>query len=414
MQCAACGSPAAEGARFCDQCGKALGPTVDDRAGTTSGPDGPSREAAPGDHVTHRSGAGLAAEPGGDRRIVTALFADLVDYVRMLAEHDPEEVRAQVTAALGTMAAAVEQFGGTREKFIGDALFAVFGWPRGHDDDAVRAGLAALAIRAGLEAAGDGVEPMEVRIGIATGEVVAAVMQPGHDGDLGLTGEAITTAARIQSLARPGEILLDGATLRAARGRLATDAHGSVVLRGQSIPVQLFGLRGEAGLGAWSPHRPVLAGPLVGRAAEVERLTARLERLRSKGRGGIAVMVGDAGVGKTRLLAAMEARGAEPRAGLDLGRQRVVRPQRALSVRARVRPDDRRRARRRFRARWSAGCSSPRSCRPTRCVAMGAPSPRSRGTPPSPAGRRRRATCRTTRSRSRRRSWRWRPATSSA
>ncbi len=308
MHCAACGSPAAEGARFCDQCGEALGPTADERSGATGATDATDATDAPlsGDDVATGAGAGLSTEPGGDRRIVTALFADLVDYVRMLAEHDPEEVRAQVTAALGTMAEAVEQFGGTREKFIGDALFAVFGWPRGHDDDAVRAGLAALAIRAGLEAARDGVEPMEVRIGIATGEVVAAAIQPGHDGDLGLTGEAITTAARIQSLARPGEILLDGATLRAARGRLATDAHGSVVLRGQSTAVQLFGLRGEAGLGAWSPHRPVAAGPLVGRAAEVERLTARIERLRAKGRGGIAVMVGDAGVGKTRLLAAME------------------------------------------------------------------------------------------------------------
>ena len=91
----------------------------------------------------------------------------------MVAEHDPEEVRARVTAALATMADAIERFEGTREKFIGDAVFAVFGWPRGHDDDAVRAALAAMEIRAGLHEIGDGGEPMEVRIGIATGEVVA-------------------------------------------------------------------------------------------------------------------------------------------------------------------------------------------------------------------------------------------------
>ena len=244
--------------------------------------------------------------PSGDRRIVTALFADLVDYVRMLAEHDPEEVRARVTAALATMAGAVTRFDGTREKFIGDAVFAVFGWPRAHDDDAVRAGLAALAIRAGLQEIGDGAEPMEVRIGLATGEVVASAPGPGRDGDLGLTGEAITTAARIQSLARPGEILLDGATLRAARGRLATDAHGSVVLRGQSTPVQIFGLRGEAGMGAWTPHRTRDMGPLVGRVSELDRLRGLVDRLKRTGRGGIAVVVGEAGVGKTRLLAAME------------------------------------------------------------------------------------------------------------
>jgi adenylate cyclase len=157
--------------------------------------------------------------PIGDRRVVTALFADLVDYVRMLAEYDPEEVRERVTAALATMAEAITRLGGTREKFIGDAVFAVFGWPVAHDDDAVRAALAALAIRSGLQDIGDGAGPLEVRIGLATGEVVAAGRGPSVDGDLGLTGEAITTAARIQSLARPGEILLDGSTVRASRGR---------------------------------------------------------------------------------------------------------------------------------------------------------------------------------------------------
>lgn len=235
---------------------------------------------------------------------MTALFADLVDYVRMIAEHDPEEVRGRVTAALATMADAIERFDGTREKFIGDALFAVFGWPRGHDDDAVRAALAAMAIRAGLHEHAEGGEPMEVRIGIATGEVVAG--RPGADGDLGLTGEAITTAARIQMLARPGEILLEGATLAAARGRLATEGRGSVVLRGQSTPVSLYALRGEAGTGAWIPYRAAAPGPLVGRTEELAGLTRTIDRCRDTGRGGIVVIVGEAGMGKSRLLAAAE------------------------------------------------------------------------------------------------------------
>lgn len=226
----------------------------------------------------------------------------------MLAEHDPEEVRARVTAALATMADAVARFGGTREKFIGDAVFAVFGWPRAHDDDAVRAALAALAIRGGLGEVGDGLEPMEVRIGIATGEVVASSSGPTRDGDLGLTGEAITTAARIQSLARPGEILLDGTTRASARGRLATADRGSVVLRGQSTAVEIHALLGEAGMGAWTPHQAAAWGPIVGREVEIGRTQALLAQLRAEEpRGGIAVIVGDAGMGKTRLLAAMEA-----------------------------------------------------------------------------------------------------------
>jgi class 3 adenylate cyclase len=286
MRCASCGSQGAAGARFCDRCGAALdSDTTRDAIGARRGP---------------------AIDAGtGDRRVVTALFADLVDYVRMIAEHDPEEVRARVTAALATMADAIERFEGTREKFIGDAVFAIFGWPRSHDDDAVRAALAAMAIRAGLHEIGDGGEPMEVRIGIATGEVLAT--RPGAGGDLGVTGEAITTAARIQSLARPGEILLEGPTLAAARGRLATEERGSVVLRGQSTPVTLFALRGEAGTGAWIPFRAAAPGPLVGRTSELGVLTNAIDRCQQTGRGGVVVVVGEAGMGKSRLLAAAEA-----------------------------------------------------------------------------------------------------------
>jgi class 3 adenylate cyclase len=288
MRCPSCGSQGAPGARFCDRCGAALHPVAARDPGTTAD-----------------QGTSAAADPGtSDRRIVTALFADLVDYVRMIAEHDPEEVRARVTAALATMADSIERFEGTREKFIGDAVFAVFGWPRAHDDDAVRASLAAMAIRAGLHEIADGGEPMEVRIGIATGEVVAG--RAGAGGDLGLTGEAITTAARIQSLARPGEILLEGATLAAARGRLAVDDRGSVVLRGQSTPVSLHALRGEAGTGAWIPFRAAAPGPLVGRVDELAVLTTAIDRCHETGRGSVVVVVGEAGMGKSRLLAAAE------------------------------------------------------------------------------------------------------------
>jgi adenylate cyclase len=248
----------------------------------------------------------------GDRRVVTAVFADLVDYVRMLAEHDPEVVRARVTAALATMADIIERLGGTREKFIGDAVFAVFGWPTAHDDDAVRAALAALSIRAALQdpsstAQGSPIaEPLDVRIGIATGEVVASRRSQGTDGDLGLTGEAITTAARIQSLAQIGEILLDAATERAARGRLATEPRGSVVLRGQSTPVELLALLGEAGMSAWTPFRVGAAGPLVGRDRELAVIRAAIDDAARTGIGRTVVVSAEAGMGKSRLLEAAE------------------------------------------------------------------------------------------------------------
>ena len=126
MRCRTCGAATRPTARFCDQCGAQL----DD---VRAAPRPPARRNANVDR--------------GDRRIVTAVFADLVDYVRLVAEHDAEDVRRRVDSALIAMVEAIEAFDGTREKFIGDAVFAVFGWPRGHDDDALRAAHCALAIR---------------------------------------------------------------------------------------------------------------------------------------------------------------------------------------------------------------------------------------------------------------------------
>lgn len=282
MQCPSCGSRLTPRARFCDQCGAQLDPP---------------RAAPDADRP--------APIEVGDRRVVTALFADLVDYVRMLAEHDPEEVRVRVGTALGRMGDAIERLDGTREKFIGDAVFAVFGWPRAHDDDAVRAALAALEIRAMLLEPDDGGEPLEVRIGLATGEVVAAARGDGT-GDLAVTGEAITTAARIQALARPGEILLDEATVRGGRERLAVDDRGSVVLRGQSSVVRLFSLTGQSGLAGPTARRATPENPLVGRASERGRVRRALRRASKSGRGAVVLVTGDAGMGKSRLVADLE------------------------------------------------------------------------------------------------------------
>ena len=247
--------------------------------------------------------------PEGDRRIVTALFADLVDYVRMVAELDPEIVQARVSAVLRAMADAVERLGGTREKFIGDAIFAVFGWPRARDDDAVRAALCALAIRrALLELGGD--EPLEVRIGIATGEVVA-MHGSGPLDDGPLTGPAVVTAARIQSLARRGEILLDEATVTAARDRLGVTDRGWVILRGHATSVHLYALEHETRLDTWGPPRMVGSGPLVGRVEELAVLQDAIRRCRETGTGSAVLLEGEAGIGKSRLLGEVEAMARE-------------------------------------------------------------------------------------------------------
>ena len=281
MRCGTCGAPLATDARSCARCGTSF-----DAEAPRPGP--------------------TAIGEAGDRRIVTALFADLVDYVRMVAEHDPEVVRQRVRTALAAMADAIESYDGTREKFIGDAIFAVFGWPRAHDDDAVRATLAALAIREALAGMATDGQPLEVRIGIATGEVVTTARDGSGTDDLALTGSAITTAARIQSIARRGEILLDTATLEAARGRLRVTDRGSVVLRGQSDPVGIHLLEAGPTLGGPATFRMPVTGPLVGRDADLARIRALLERCATTGRGGAILVVGEAGIGKTRLLAEVE------------------------------------------------------------------------------------------------------------
>lgn len=276
MRCRACGATSGSAARFCDQCGARL-----------------DLPASPGP---------VPAE-AADRRIVTALFADLVDYVRLVAEHDPEDVRRWVDAALRTMARAIEAYGGTREKFIGDAVFAVFGWPNGHDDDALRATHCAIAIRAGLAEADDPVAAnLKVRIGIATGEVVAAHRETGGSLDWSLTGPAVTTAARIQDLAGAGEILLDETTQRAARKGLEVEDLGPQLLRGQSRPIRLGRLLADDGFQPWRPP----AGELVGRAIERDWLRSILAGVERSARGATVIIEGEAGIGKSRLLADLE------------------------------------------------------------------------------------------------------------
>ena len=152
---------------------------------------------------------------------------------------------------------------------------------------------------------------MEVRIGIATGEVVTSRADPTRD-DLALTGSAITTAARIQSLARPAEILLDSATVRAARGRLVVADRGSFVLRGQSEPVRLHALEGEVGLGGYVAPRTRVIGTLRRPRHERGRLRALFDRCRSdRASGARSLVVGEPGIGKSRLLRAISAADAK-------------------------------------------------------------------------------------------------------
>ena len=274
MPCPDCAAPTTPGAHFCQQCGRRL--------------DAPS--------------AGLKV---GDRRVVTALFADLVGYTTLVDELDPEEVRTRVDRALAVLSEAVVRFDGSLEKFIGDAVFAVFGAPAGHDDDALRACLCALEMQAALARIGEGSDrPLKLRVGIATGEVVAAVRDLAGVRSVALTGDCMTTAARLQQLAEPAEVLLDEATVRGAEPRIGAERVGERLLRGQSRPTLIHRLLRDERRRAPNVGRGIR---LVGREAERSRLAEVIHRTARTGLGGAVLVRGEAGIGKSRLLSEMEA-----------------------------------------------------------------------------------------------------------
>ena len=291
VRCPACAAVNQATARFCDQCGTTL-------------PDGSPRG---GDE--RRASGGRDRRTGatvGDRRIVSALFADIVDYSKLVSELDPEDVVARIDEAFRLMAAAVERYGGIVEKFIGDAVFAVFGARQARDDDALRAALCALAMTTALtDAAHEHDEPpLLLRVGIATGEVVASVRtHAGGESDPTVTGDTVTTAMRLQELAEPGEILLDDATLRSARSRLEVDTVGERTVRGRAGAVRIHRLRGERLQRLTGSTGP---GLLIGRVADRARLISALDSTSRVGRGQVVLLVGEAGIGKSRLVADVE------------------------------------------------------------------------------------------------------------
>ena len=175
-----------------------------------------------------------------ERRLVTVLFADLVGFTGRAESSDPEAVREIQRTYFAAVSAEVERYGGTVEKFIGDAAMALFGAPQAHDDDAERALRAALNIRevigrleGGLEGAQDA--GLEVRIGVNTGEVVGGTAGP-QSGDYTVSGDAVNVAARLQQAAEPNEILVGGMTRRLSANAFTFAPREQMALRGRAEP----------------------------------------------------------------------------------------------------------------------------------------------------------------------------------
>ena len=249
-----------------------------------------------------------AALPAADRRTVTVLFADLSGFTALSEQIDPELMQALQNELFQELTEAVQSFGGFVDKFIGDALLALFGAPVAHEDDPERALRAALdmmerASRMGERWQARAGSPPVLHIGVNTGPVVTGGFGAGSAKSYSVTGDTVNTAQRLQSMASPGEMLVGPLTQRLARHAFSFETLGETTLRGKtgSIPVyRLQGLR-ETPRPARGLEALGLSASLIGRDAELERMLASLD-LASKGSAQLVRLVGEAGIGKSRLV----------------------------------------------------------------------------------------------------------------
>jgi len=233
-----------------------------------------------------------------ERRVVTVLFGDLVGFTSLAETADPESVKHLVDRAFERLVRDIIAFGGRVDKIVGDAIVALFGAPVAHEDDperAVRAGLAMqetlLAYRA--EAGGD----IHMRIGINTGEVLTGAMRAG--GDYTAMGDVVNTASRLQQAASPGEVLVGPATYEASRSAITYEPRGLLAARGREAPVETWAASEVVMLPGRQPRRR--RAPLLGRDAELSLLRQSLRLASTHRRASLVLLLGDSGVGKTRL-----------------------------------------------------------------------------------------------------------------
>jgi class 3 adenylate cyclase/tetratricopeptide (TPR) repeat protein len=297
MRCGGCGEENREGRRFCAGCGAGLGWACrvcgfGNEAGESfcGGCGKPRPEPKPAPEAERP--AADAAKAAGERRQVAVLFADLSGFTAMCARLDAEDLRRLVEEFYARADAITARYGGSVDKHIGDAVMALFGAPVAHGDDSLRAVGAALDIvAAASEIAEPSGAPLAAHVGIAMGEVVAGGIGRGYT----VLGDAVNLAARLVSLAGPGEVVIGEGLQRQLEGRIRTAALAPARLKGLAQPV--VGWRVE---GLEAVRRP--AGPFIGRETDRHLLTGLLEACRKDGRGRVAVLRGEAGIGKSRLI----------------------------------------------------------------------------------------------------------------
>jgi len=300
--CSSCGAKVEAGSKFCDGCGAPLAATPEPGLG-------PSRFASPESYVPkHLAERILTSKAGleGERKQVTVLFADLKGSMELLADRDPEEARKILDPVLEHMMEAVHRYEGTVNQVMGDGIMALFGAPLAHEDHAVRACYAALRIQESIRRYTEdvrrvhGVE-VQVRVGLNSGEVVVRSVGSDLRMDYTAVGQTTHLAARMEQLAAPGTIRLTSATLALAEHYVTVKPLGPVPVKGLEAPVEVYELVG-AGPARSRLQAAAVRGltRFVGRDPELEQLSQALELART-GHGQVVALVGEPGVGKSRL-----------------------------------------------------------------------------------------------------------------
>jgi class 3 adenylate cyclase/tetratricopeptide (TPR) repeat protein len=286
VACAACGAPLEAGQKFCGECGNPI----------VAAAPGAMAQAVPAGVPT----GAPASAPVSERRLVSVLFADLVGFTPFAEERDSEDVRETLTRYFEIARDVIQRHGGTVEKFIGDAVMAVWGAPTAREDDAERAVRAALQLLDAIHDLGSGIT---ARAGVLTGE--AAVTLGATDQGM-VAGDLVNTAARLQSVAPPNTVLVGDSTYRSASAAIAFEAAGEQLLKGKQAPVPAWrALRVVADRGGRGRVEG-LEAPFTGRDAELRMLKEQFHATGRESRARLVSVTGPAGIGKSRLARELE------------------------------------------------------------------------------------------------------------
>lgn len=315
ITCASCGLTNRPGARFCAGCGTATAglpvssasitqdraaqapPQPEPTAQAVAPPNAPEIPSLPAP-LASLLASRFASE--GERKQVTVLFADIRGSTELIEKMDPEEAMQRLQPVLQVMIDSVQKYGGTVNRTQGDGIMALFGAPVAYEDHAVRACLAASAMQKGVSRLGE--DFVETRVGLNSGEVV--VRPIGHDltMEYDVVGSTAHIAARIEQLALPGTALMSATTARLARGFVQVRPRGSFDVKGLSSPIELFELTDTPGQTRWQARSSTNElATFVGRETESRMLSDALVRAKA-GRGQVVAIVGEAGMGKSRLV----------------------------------------------------------------------------------------------------------------